>query len=542
MNTAPFEELYRLEKRIYRKNKRLIEDSILVKEPDFERYEAEYRRRVGKYVSISSDEEMMDAVAKSNIIFVGDYHTCRQSQRSFLRILKLAVKKTRDISIALELVHASRQKVLDDFMAGKIREDEFIKRIGLRQRWIFDLWENFKPIFDFARYHRIPLFAIDAAEEGSSLRKRDKAAGSVIAKLFLKDPSRKIFVLIGDLHIAPEHLPRETEEALHKLSGEKNPMPKMLILYQNSEDIYWELAKKGMADSVSVVKIDEMSYCRMHTPPLVVQQSYINWLEHEEGEIDYADAKASFLELVNTLSRFLGIRLKKGEKENVEVYTSGDLSFLNRLKCDKNFSSAEFERLKRQILASESYYIPSHRIVYLANLSINHAAEEAAHFIKYVCSGAEPERAPVDAFYANILHEALGFFGSKLINNKRKCMHEKEFAELLNYFHSIKVPEGRRLEYETAYIVGELLKSGKEGLNINYSELYRKRPLLFMSVTHAIGYMLGDRLYYAFKEGVISPISVKYLFYDRWESPGTPYKVYTSLCDKTAHVKIPKRM
>lgn len=559
MALAPHEELYRMQRQLYLRNKEIIESSILVKEPGFKAYEARYRRKVAKYERISSDDEMLSAIMDADIIYVGDYHTCKQSQRSFLRILKAVIKKRKKIAIGLELIHRSNQTALDKFMGGYLSEKAFLKKIGFHQHWIFDLWENFKPIFDFAAYHRVPVIALDAARRNAGLKERDEAAGRLIADYALENPGRKIFVLIGDLHLAPEHLPFEVEMAVGNSKAVGNPKSgsskpevgitnskisrlRTVILYQNSEEIYWKLAKEGIEDRVSVVRIDDASFCRMHTPPVIAQQSYINWLEHEEGEIDYADAKMSFLELVNRISRFLGIRLKKRDKESVDVYTSGDLSFLKRLKRKKGFTKKDFETIKKQVLSSESYYIAAERIVYLANLSVNHAAEEAAHFIKSLCAGPEEPRYPVDAFYANILHEALGFFGSKLINSKRKCAHEKEFKNLVNYFHSVRIPPARKLEYETAYLINEYLKYEKKGRPLEYSDIFEQRTDLFMSITHALGYILGDKMYYAFKEGIISRISLKYLFYDRWESPGTPFKVYSSLREKTRHVKIPKRM
>lgn len=458
-------------------------------------------------------------------------------------------------------------------MAGRMSDETFLEKIGFEQHWIFDLWPNFKPLFDFAKYHNIPIYALDAAPLDSSLKERDEATGRLVASRFARDPRKKIFVFIGDLHLAPQHLPAEVERVWKKLwsstssdrtgsgagllraGGPRNDMPlpprspslkgeecpRSLTLYQNSETIYWKLAKKGIEDQVSVVKINGRSFCRMHTPPMIVQQSYINWLEHEEGEIDYSDAKHSFMELVDRIAKFLSIKLGK-EKDDVEVYTSGDLTFLNKLKRRKSFSKEALSIVKRQILASESYYIAAEKIVYLANLSLNHASEEAAHFIKSLCSGPEFPRDLVDAFYANILHESLGFFGSKLVNSKRKCLHEKGFKDLLAYFQTVKVPTERQLEYETAHLVTEYLKFEKKGKPLRYTTIFEQGAELFMAITHAIGYMLGDKMYYALKTGKIKKPFIRELFFDLWEEEGAPFEVYNTLRNKLKSVKIPKRM
>jgi Haem-binding uptake, Tiki superfamily, ChaN len=537
MPLSPRAELLAIQKRLWRWNRELIEHSILVKEPGFDAYERAYRRAVRSFARVSDQEEMLGAILDTEIISVGDYHTCNQSQRSFLRILKAVVRKDRNFMIGMELLHKRHQRTLDLYLAGRITEETFLKRIRLQEHWVFDLWENFKPIFDFCRYHGIPVFAIDAAPEGSDVRARDAAAARLMARLCARYPARRLFIFIGDLHIAPPHLPRDLARELAALGLSR----RHLALYQNSEPIYWELAEEGLDDSVEVVRLQSGDFCRMHTPPVVCQRSYLNWLEHEEGEIDYADAKASFLEVVDRICEFLGIGLGH-ERDEVELFTCGDLSFLRRLREREDFSRREIETIKRQILASESYYIAKAKVVYLANLSINHAAEEAAHFVKSACSGEEEARSVVDAFYANILHEALGFFGSKIINQKRKCYHEKNFAELLAYFQTVRVPKERRLEYETAVLVSEYLKLERRGTPLARTEIFKSRMDLFLAVTHALGYMLGDRLYYGLLGGAIDKGRIRELFCDPWPEEGEPLEVYFGLSSRLKKVKIPKRM
>jgi hypothetical protein len=537
MAPSPRIELLAIQKKLFRRNKELIDLSIEVKEPGFERYEAAYERSVRDYERVATQEEMVDAVLGSDIIYIGDYHTCNQSQRSFLRILKAVVPKDPNCIIGLELIHKKHQQIIDDFLSNRFSETTFIKKIGLKEHWVFDLWENFKPLFDFSRYHEIPIYGIDAAHEDATLLERDEAAAQVVADIIKNNPASRLFVFIGDLHLAPQHLPGKVRKILAECGIKK----KDLILYENSDSIYWKLAQRGLDDRVEVVRLPDGSFCRMHTPPIVCQQSYLNWLEHEEGEIDYADAKTSFLELLTRIAQFLRIRLKSNY-DDVEVFTCGDLSFLKRLKESGKFTKKELNTIKKQILSSESYYIAKTKFVYLANLSLNHAAEEAAHYLKHLCAGLEEPRELVDAFYSNILHEALGFFGSKLINHKRKCYHEKDFRDLLTYFKTVKVPADRQIEEETSNLVLEYKEFERKGNPLQYDAIFGLKMDLFLSVTHALGYMLGDRLYYGMMERRITRPHIRRLFYDPWRRRGEPFSVYIDLVRRLRHVKIPKRM
>ena len=138
---------------------------------------------------------MIRAVLKADIIYVGDYHTCNQSQRSFLRILKAVSKKTKNFMVGLELIHKRHQDLLSRYMDGKLSRETFLKRIKLKEHWIYDLWDNFKPLFDFCEYHHIMMHAIEAAPANSSLLKRDEATAKLVAKIVQQNPGKKLSLI-----------------------------------------------------------------------------------------------------------------------------------------------------------------------------------------------------------------------------------------------------------------------------------------------------------------------------------------------------------
>ncbi len=539
---SPREELLRLQKRIFVHNDTFIRSQALVPEKGFERYEKEYKKRVRSYKKVSNQEELIEAILESDLIYVGDYHTNQQSQRTLLRLLKLLTDRGARLAVGLELVLKRYQTHLDAYWEDKISEKIFLERIRFKKHWYFDLWQNFKPIFDFAKFHKIPLFGVEYALGGNaSLEKRDRESAKCIASLVQQEPGRKLLIFVGDLHIAPTHLPQSVQTELDKKKIQK----KRLILYQNSETIYWELADEGIEDHVEIVRLSDSEFCITNTPPIVWQQSYLNWLEHEEDSIDYADAKHSFAELVRRIAQFLEIPPTQNfeeDLEEVEVFTCGDLSFLKKVSQDESFSPTEIQRIKKQILASESYCIPQKKYVYLANISLNHAAEEAAHYLKHLCSGLEEPRDPVDAFYANALHEALGFFGSKIINHKRKCFHEKEYLGLVSYLTSGKAPRGRKTELEMALLILKARELDKKGVPIRSKRFYRGQNDLFFGVTHGLGYMLGDRLYYALLEERITKEEIRKVFGDPMKEKGEPFNLYKRLLRKIRGVRIPKRV
>ncbi len=536
---SPRQELLQLQKRIFAQNQEIIRSQAVVNERGFEAYERRYKRQVSKYQRVATIEELLERIDAADIVYLGDYHTNYQSQRTLLRLLKILTEREVPVMVGLEFVQKRQQKYLDDFLADRISEAVFLKRIQFEKYWYFDLWQNFKPIFEYARYHHLPLYGVEwSLGPQATLEKRDQKAAEMVVDLLKRNPDKKLLLFAGDLHLAPAHLPKLVQRGLK----ERKIVKRDLIIYQNSETIYWQLAEDEVEDKVEIVKIDERSFCIINTPPIVWQQSYLNWLEHEEGEIDFSDAKYHFLGLMHRVAEFLGITDLSGGGEDVEVFTCGDLSFFKKLSESEDISRLELKQIKQQVLAGESYCMPSRHLVYLANLSLNHAAEEAAHYLKYLCSGPESPRDPVDAFYANAMHEALGFFGSKIINQKRKCFHENAYRSIIDYVKSTSSSAGRKQELEIALLVLEHKKLEVRGVPIHSKRFFKSRQPLFFGVTHGLGYILGDRLYYGLIHEKIGKEDIKELFCHPMAKDGEAFQLYLKLCRKLRKVKIPRRI
>ncbi|MBX7148149.1 ChaN family lipoprotein [bacterium] len=528
---SPRAELLKIQQQIFKQNKRMIGSQAMAQDRAFLAYERAYQNAVKNYRKIVPVEEVVEAIRKADIIFVGDYHTLNQSQRSFLRVLRSYLPVSDEFAIAFELVQARYQQFLDKYMKGAISELTFLRKIEFKEHWYFDLWKNFEFLFYFAKQNNIPVFGIDPApNEYKGIEKRDKLSAKNIFEIHQKSSGRKLFVFTGDLHLAPNHLPKEVKE----IFNQKKIKLKTLTLYQNSESIYWKLAERGLEDKAMVVKISNNEFCRMNTPPIIAQQSYLNWLENEGETLEYADSKQTILQYIDRISSFLNIEIGK-EKEDIEVFTCGDLSFFKYLRGQKGFMPRELKIIRNQVLRSESYTIPSKKIIYLANVSINHAAEEATHMLRALCAGHERPRATQDAFYANILHEAMGYFGSKIINHKRKCPRTRDFRRMLREYEFPK----NSLPMQVAALYMEHRKKIRKGEFFHANKISPMSADLFLGLSHAIGYYLGEKMFYGLLYEKISRDEMRDLFCDPMEEDGAPSRVYYAFQDKLKGLKLP---
>ena len=69
----------------------------------FRAYEARYLRRTRSFEREATYAELLIEAAKADVVFVGDYHTLKQSQRSFLKLVQRRSSR-RPLLLALEFV------------------------------------------------------------------------------------------------------------------------------------------------------------------------------------------------------------------------------------------------------------------------------------------------------------------------------------------------------------------------------------------------------------------------------------------------------
>ena len=272
----------------------------------------------------------------------------------------------------------------------------------------------------------------------------------------------------------------------------------------------------------------------MNTPPIVCQQSFLNWLEADDDGLQLEAPEDSFKDLMRLIASFFDLDLGDAVHD-VEVTTVADLTFLRRLQKRGDFSDWDMRKIRSQIVRSESYYIPRAQMVYLGNLSVNHASEEATHFIRHVLAQCHEPRLLVDAFYWRVLEEAVGFLGSKIINHKRKCPPLAFFRRVVGSRNST------RNEKQLARLVlkHEKIISGRKVRGVR--DVYECNATLFNELTHIIGYQLGDKLYYGLIDGLVDKGETRQLFFERFEREGDALTTYLYLVSRTAKVRLPER-
>ena len=553
------DQLIRIHKNTYRQNVKLVRESLGYN-PGVETYARDYARHIKTYESVSNKTELVKKVLTANFVFHGDYHTLMQSQRSVLRLLR-DIKGKRDIILCLEMFHGADQKYIDQFLAGELTEKVFLTKIDYAEKWPFS-WNNWRPIVIFCKENQIPILGINAEFEELTgirkLRKRDEYSAQIIAKAYIRYPHKLIYVVDGDYHISSNHLPKNVNDLL-ELLGETG---KSIIIFQNVENLFWKLCSKGLEES-DVLKIKENIYCIMNTMPALKIQSYLNWLEysqdayfpaHEDWEDDaYEDRGAMVHEMVITLAKIFDLKIPKDAFERLTIYYPNNLDLMELIYNTPDFKG-QIRLIRSKIKKGEGFLLEYDRsgekayLIYLANSNINMAAEEAAHFLNALLRGSLGASVyPFDDFYRHVMTECLGFFGSKFINEKRKSHTENSIRSFLG---QVKRGELKQIDPEVVQVARYLLQhfylQRKSSEPIDYlgkfSMLYHKRSITSRMFSTQLGYILGNKLYYAVKRGEFPLKKIQQFYCDPFDKPLKAFNRYLDTSKRLMKVKHVSRM
>ena len=110
-----------------------------------------------------SSEQLLERLTSARVVYVGEEHTDALHHKIQLEVAQL-LSSLGKIKIGLEMVQKPFQKHLDDYISGKISQEELLENVEWEKRWGYD-FGLYKPIFDYALNEKIDLIALNATRE-----------------------------------------------------------------------------------------------------------------------------------------------------------------------------------------------------------------------------------------------------------------------------------------------------------------------------------------------------------------------------------------
>jgi uncharacterized iron-regulated protein len=108
-------------------------------------------------------EQMIAEVSNSPVVFVGEQHDVAAHHALQLDVIKGLHKTGKPLAIGVEMFVIDSQPALDNWIAGKIPEEKFVR--VYQANWRNLKWGLYQEIFLFARDHGIPMVALNVPQQ-----------------------------------------------------------------------------------------------------------------------------------------------------------------------------------------------------------------------------------------------------------------------------------------------------------------------------------------------------------------------------------------
>jgi hypothetical protein len=486
------------------------------------KYLREFNRAFRRYDSLLNLEQMQNALRAADVVLIGDYHALPAAQRCAASVIEQrALAGGRPVVLGVETVFARDQHILDEWWRREIDENELRQRIRFDLDWGYD-WAPFHELLVAARDHAEALYGLDCVprEDLRKIGARDRHAAAKIVEIRQRHPNAVVFVLFGESHLAPRHLPR--------LLHQQMPGARVLTVLQNIDALYWRAAGER-ADKVEAVRINQDVLCVFNATPLEKYESYRLFLDQWsrlDGDPDFAptlynliDSLSSFLEINRhaphngTQPRFLVDMLP-------EVHGRSSEGLLQRLLVRKGVCQSECDSILASVEERGSIYLPQVNTFYVREFQMMHAAEDVARFLHHACQGLPhllshhsgdgdagngnaigPRRTAADDFYARVIEHAVAYFGSRVLYPSRPAPPDD----------------------------GPLSRAACDKAAQAAARADQSR---FESAAQDWGYRLGSQIYDVYLAGKVAPSRLRRLFLAHLDEPGLARRVCAAVIAK----------
>ena len=355
-------------------------------------YLREFTQQFREYDSVLSPSELQHRVAAASTVLIGDYHALPACQRFAAELIEASARERR-VVLGVEAVLARDQRILDEWWRREIAEHELRRRLRFDREWGYQ-WEPFYGLLCSARDHAEGLYGLDCMprEDLRRIKSRDRHAAAKIAEIRERHANAAIFVLFGESHMAPQHLPRTIQKLL--------PQEKLLTLLQNVDALYW----RAVAQQAAAVTIGEDAVCVFNASPLEKYESYRLCLDGWNAATDdLPDFAPAIYNLVFSLARSLGFRLDSPRNGTQPKYLADLLPEVVTLDEYPN-------DLESNLAEKSCAYLPDANLFLIKEFQMADAAEECARFLHFACRGMNRLLAPAEP-----IADALARFGSRLL-------------------------------------------------------------------------------------------------------------------------------
>ena len=118
----------------------------------------------GKWITSKGDshnpKDIFHTLSKTKVVLLGEDHDNPEHHRWQLQTMSAIYALEPKMVLGFEAFPRSTQKILDQWVAGEIKEKDFLEAVDWDKIWRFNK-DYYMPMFHFARMNRIPMYALN---------------------------------------------------------------------------------------------------------------------------------------------------------------------------------------------------------------------------------------------------------------------------------------------------------------------------------------------------------------------------------------------
>lgn len=379
------------------------------------KYLREFNQAFRDYRESLSAEQLDQKIDAASIVLIGDYHALPASQRFAANVLE-RVAQDSHVVLTTEAVLSRDQKIIDSWWRREIGEGELRGRLRFDREWGYQ-WLPFYELLTCAREHAEGIYGLDRMPRHDlrRIRLRDRHAAERIREIRELHPQAKILVLIGESHLAPQHLPVILQRTL--------PEERTLTVLQNIDSLYW----RAVDEQRPAVSVNDDVVCVFNSSPLEKYESYRLCIERWQGD-DQPDFAPVVHNLILSLARTLGFLVNSSRNGSQpkhlvdslpEVITTGATSEFDLKNgsgyhagsSDEDMEGLSSEKIFSALEECGCIYLPATNSFLVRELQMPAAAREASRFLYHACQGITGVRRS----WGTETEDILAYFGSRLL-------------------------------------------------------------------------------------------------------------------------------
>ena len=286
------------------------------------------------------------------------------------------------------------------------------------------------------------------------MQHRDAWAAATLHKMAEDFSQRKIFCLIGEHHLADNSLVHHMQQTA--VAG----APSWARIFTNVDRYYFSIPPDRTPAPSEFLALSDNSFCILNTPPWIKWQSFCLWEEmryvdsaageggmtsdtvdeQDEDEDDIYteevfDTDSRVFSMLETLTRFLGITVKKNDLTRSRIVTYPGLNDFHDIRSCYQLSLRDLQSAIARTGQDGFHFFPPGHEIFVAEITLNNLAHASGQFLRSILQPPRSSRLSLRArFLQRILYYSAGMLASKILNPRKKG------RDIWHYQHLARTP------------------------------------------------------------------------------------------------------